>query len=410
MRTVRPKPLGNAIREGVSLTPEEGFVLSRIDGRLSLQDLVDLTGIEAGRVEQIVSKLVVTGAVEIDADEPRPPPPSRRAVPAPPRSETSLADFAAVLGMDPSAFHAEAPPAAPTDPDLPPSVEAKSDAPEPAISDAPPPLDELIEVPEDTPLTPLEEPPQEEAEAAVGEQESPERELQERNYRQMYEAKFRALTVDQRIAYSKTVHGADLYALCYDPDPKVIAGILENSGIALDHVRLIAMHHRNAVGIEILTRRNDWLRDAMVERRLLRNPQSNDQVLSRIFTPKRLLATYKVAVDREVPELTRVKGRAWVRKKWQQSQGEERADFILRTGARCLTIMAGCAFDAKTTQILTSRPINDVLMIQNFAKFGATPPGLLAHCAKQPFVRKNPALKKMLLAHPNMPGDVKRSF
>ena len=36
------------------------------------------------------------------------------------------------------------------------------------------------------------------------------------------------------------------------------------------------------------------------------------------------------------------------------------------------------------------------------------PPALLAHVAKQPFVRKIPPLRKLLLQHPNMPGDVKR--
>jgi hypothetical protein len=49
-----------------------------------------------------------------------------------------------------------------------------------------------------------------------------------------------------------------------------------------------------------------------------------------------------------------------------------------------------------------------VLFIQNLAKFSATPPALLAHLMKQPFVRKNIPLKRLLLQHPNMPGDVKR--
>jgi hypothetical protein len=50
------------------------------------------------------------------------------------------------------------------------------------------------------------------------------------------------------------------------------------------------------------------------------------------------------------------------------------------------------------------------MFVQSVAKFGAAPPGLLAHMIKQPFVRKNQALRKMLLAHPNMPGDAKRSL
>ncbi|MEA2747867.1 MAG: hypothetical protein QOI41_2010, partial [Myxococcales bacterium] len=73
-----------------------------------------------------------------------------------------------------------------------------------------------------------------------------------------------------------------------------------------------------------------------------------------------------------------------------------------------LIYMTGCAFDAKMTGILCGRPYNSVLFIQNLAKFSATPPALLAHLMKQPFVRKHAPLKKILLQHPNMPGDVKR--
>ena len=72
--------------------------------------------------------------------------------------------------------------------------------------------------------------------------------------------------------------------------------------------------------------------------------------------------------------------------------------------------MTGCAFDAKMTGILCGRVYNSVLFIQNLAKFSATPPALLAHLIKQPFVRKLQPLKKLLLQHPNMPGDMKRQF
>jgi hypothetical protein len=50
-----------------------------------------------------------------------------------------------------------------------------------------------------------------------------------------------------------------------------------------------------------------------------------------------------------------------------------------------------------------------MMFVQSIAKFAGSPPALLAHLYKQPFVRKNPSVRKMLLAHPNMPGDVKRS-
>jgi hypothetical protein len=174
-------------------------------------------------------------------------------------------------------------------------------------------------------------------------------------------------------------------------------------------VRLIAFHHRTGTGLEMVTRRQDFLKDMLVERRLLRNPQAGDTVLSRIFASKRVFQTYKIAIDRDVPELTRAKGRGNLRQKFQSAPSEERADLVLRTEGRCLIIMTGCTFDAKTTQILCGKQYNSVLFIQNLAKFSATPPALLAHLVKQPFVRKLPPLKKLLLQHPNMPGDAKRN-
>ena len=174
-------------------------------------------------------------------------------------------------------------------------------------------------------------------------------------------------------------------------------------------MRLLAFHHRTGTGLEIVARRQDWLRDLLVERRLLRNPMIGEIVLGRVMGPKRLLPTYKVAVARDVPELTRVKCRGYIRKKWQTAPSEERADLLLRTEGRCLLLMTGCTFDAKTTAILCGRPINSVMFVQSVSKFGSSPPALLAHLLKQPFVRKSPPLKKMLLAHPNMPGDAKRS-
>jgi hypothetical protein len=241
-------------------------------------------------------------------------------------------------------------------------------------------------------------------------EEDPGEAVAERNYRQIYEERWHPLPASERAAAAQTLMGPDLLALCFDSDPQVIASILENATCGLDHVRLIAQHHRTTTGLEIVTRRHDWLHDMLVERRLLRNPMIGDVVLGRVMSAKRLFLTYKLAIDRDLPDLTRVKIRGMIRPKWQGAAPEERADLLMRTEARCLTLMTGCTFDAKTTQILCGRPINSAMFVQSVAKFGAAPPGLLAHLAKQPFVRKNPALKKMLLSHPNIPGDAKRSL
>jgi len=434
MKTVRPKPLG-AGTERLHLTAEEDFVLARIDGNLTVRDLVALTGIAEPRVEQIVSKLASEGAVTLEGyDAPSGYLPEVGSGPSLPDDgeTTSLADFAAALGMDPSAFAAgeSKKRAAVEAPVHEARVESRSNYPPPATSEFPEAMpedvpsvlakvsaaDELIELgpgdeaPTDEliELGPADEVSNEEEAAADAEEDEEAVVLKEQDYRKLYEAQFHPLPVDARVGHAKIAHGPDLLALCLDADARVIAAILENPSTGLAHVRLIAFWHRTGVGLEMVTRRQEFLRDLLVERRLLRNPMAGDTVIGRVMASKRLFQTYKIAIDRDVPELTRTKARGYLRKKYQSAPPEERADLVLRTEGRCLIYMTGCAFDAKMTQILCGKPYNSVLFIQNLAKFSATPPALLAHLMKQPFVRKHAPLKKLLLQHPNMPGDVKR--
>jgi hypothetical protein len=92
------------------------------------------------------------------------------------------------------------------------------------------------------------------------------------------------------------------------------------------------------------------------------------------------------------------------------SSSEEKASLLVKTEARCLILLVACSLDAHATQILCSKQTYSVLFIQNVARWSATPPALLAHLLKNPVVRRNMGLRKMLLKHPNMPADVKRNF
>lgn len=437
------KPRITARASGLRLTHEERFLVDRADGERSLSDLADLTGMEAERVERIMTKLASEGAVDLGATPPASDDPGDG-------EKTSMAEFAAALGMDPHLFAEAEPELAPPPPPTPPpqarlqpvaevgsvrDLDAIADLVErPArhagdldIPDELPTLEDLPEPPslqdmsaevateegEGAEVADTAEAPEAAASSEASEEESAvenevERAVAERNYREVYEKRWHPLPVEQRVEAARTATGPDLLALCFDHDARVIAAILVNPQCGLDHIRLIVFHHRTGTGLEIVARRQDWLRDLLVERRLLRNPMIGDIVLGRVMGSKRLLPTYKIAMDRDIPELSRVKCRGYVRQKWQVAAPEERADLLLRTEARCLVIMTGCTFDARTTAILCGRPINSAMFVQSVAKFGAAPPGLLAHLIKQPFVRKNAALKKMLLAHPNLPGDVKR--
>ncbi len=426
IRSKRPRVLGARVA-GLRLTPEERFIMAQIDGELSVSELVRVTGLDEARVERLVSKLAFEGAVDL-ADG---PPGAGVTIPGvDDGGTTSMADLAAALGMDPSAFAAAEEQPAPAAPKPRPRIQIRRrEVPEPAADPLPTPEPVADEAPEESGTQSIApeassdgldeiagatqdgEPAEEEPSNAVAAEKDDDatRAAAERNYRQIFESRWHELPVDQRVAGARTARGSDLLALCFDPDPRVIAAVLENATCGLDHVRLIAFHHRTGTGLEIVARRQDWLRDILVERRLLRNPMIGEIVLGRVMGPKRLFPTYKIAIDRDIPELSRIKCRGFIRQKWQTAPSEERADLLLRTEGRCLVLMTGCTFDAKTTAILCGRPINSVMFVQSIAKFGSSPPALLAHLFKQPFVRKNAPLKKMLLAHPNMPGDVKRS-
>jgi hypothetical protein len=248
---------------------------------------------------------------------------------------------------------------------------------------------------------------------ADDEQEAPEEDAaeEERNYRKTFEAKFRPLPPDARTALAQTATEGDLCALCLDPDPRVIAAVLTNATFGLAHARLIAFHHRTPAGLEPIAARGDLVRDGLVLRRLLRNPQLAAGTLRRLLSSRRLVDIYKAAIDRDLPDVARTTTRGLLRAKFAgPSQPEERAELLLTTEARALQLLSGCTFDSRTTQILCGRQVYTALFIQNVARFGASPPALLAHLAKLPFVKRNPGLKKALMQHPNLPGDVKRSM
>ena len=228
------------------------------------------------------------------------------------------------------------------------------------------------------------------------------------DYRRIYGTEYAALDRNLRVAAAREAQGGALLALCLDPEPAVIAAVFDNASVGLEHARLAALHHKNPAGLEHVVRRADFSRDPRVQRNLLKNGQLTEGLLRRILGAKPLREIYKVALDREVPERTRVSSRALLRARFNSADSEERAGFIVSNEARALALLIGQTFDQKTTAILCARQYNSVLFIQNLARFAACPPALLAHLLKQPFVRNHAALKKLLLQHPNLPGQLKR--
>jgi hypothetical protein len=389
MSSVRPKSVDI---KNLNLSPEEGFVLSRVDGPVSIKELVALTGLEEGRVVEIVGKLASNGAVDVDGMTPA------AAAPAP--QATGRVGPATQARSEPL----EIPPIEE------PFAEGEEQQEEQAAASSPEDDEELPPVVnESQPNIPATESSPELGQDEVAE-EIKGFEDQERNYRRIYETTFKPLDRDERVKAAHTAEGSELFALCLDPDPQVIHGVLTNHKVGLEHARMIAFAHRTGSGLDILGRRTEFVSDAQVQRRLLGNPQLPDMLLKKIVNPKLLMDVYKICINREYPERTRVKVREHLIKKFSLATSEERAALLIKTEGRCLIQLTGVALDARAAQILQAKTTYTVLFIQNLARWSATPPMLLGHLLKQPVVRQNMGLRKMLLKHPNMPTELKRLF
>jgi hypothetical protein len=230
----------------------------------------------------------------------------------------------------------------------------------------------------------------------------------ELNYRHLYETRYRNLEAGVRENAARHASGSDLFALCLDPSPQVVAALLDNAEFGLAHARALAQHHQTDRGIEMLARRAQLLRDSHVQRRLMQNMQTPDVVLERVLRFKRLLDIYRLSVDRDLPERNRVRVRTRLRPYFTRAEPEDRAALVIKTEGRCLNSLAGCTFDSRTTQILCNLSTYSTLFIQNLARFSATPPMLIAKLCKSPSVQRQPQLRAMLMRHPNAGSEAKR--
>lgn len=372
MKNIRQKTVD---MRSLRLSPEEGFVLSRVDGATSVKDLVALTGLDESRIVDIIGKLSAEGAVEVDGGLPS----SQNVAVAPVAMQAEPVSEVIAVDQDAAERGAQR---RDDEEDRDVAAEAESSP----VVDADPSDPELAR--EDA-----------EQEART-----------EREYRKIYESIYHPLERDARVKAASEASGAHLLALCLDPDPQVIFAIMSNHRVTLECPRLVATHHRTHVGLEHVAKRTDFLADALVQRRLLRNPQLPGTILNRMVNPKLMMEVYKIAIDREIPERSRVMTREILRKKFMLSSSDERAALLFKTEGRCLILLVNCSLDAHATQILCSKNTYTILFIQNLARWSATPPQLLAHLLKMQVVRRNPGLRKMLLKHPNCPSEIKRSF
>lgn len=292
------------------LTPEEGFVASRLDGNTDLHGLSVVTGLSPERVEAALEKLASLGAVT-----------------------------------------------------------------RPEVAD------------EDEPAG---------AEEPAG------------THRALYESSLRQLPAADRAARARTAEEPELSALCFDPLPAVVHALLENPRFALAQARLVVAHHQTAAGLEAVAARAACAADAGVRRALLRNPQLPASLLRRLYGSRRLLEQHKLVVSHELPEQTRRVARELLRGRFPAADAEERVEVIVKTEGRCLAPLAGLPVDGKTAALLCGRTYGSTLLIQNFSRWPACPPPLIAHLLKQEIVRRSQSLRLLLQRHPNAPAEPRR--
>lgn len=338
------------------LSAEAGFVLAQLDGRTDLDTLSDVTGFTRDELDGILEGLLACGAVEPESG-PAPSPPARAPERPPARSAPEL----------PQAL------------DEPPDAGPRFEEPEAHLDEH-----EVSHSPSSHP----------------GDHHV--------THRALWHNTFSALDVDARVGAVSTASEDELLALAYDPDPRVVRALLEHPRVGLAHARLVAAHHHTGAGLDAVVSRADFAADTQVLRALLKNPELSEGQLQRIAGSKPLVATYRLAADRDVHERSRARLRSLLLRAFARATSEERADLVWSTEGRCLAHLTGAAFDGRMTQLLSSRPIAAALLVQNLAKFRGTPPVLLVHLLRQPFVRNSPGLRKLVLAHPNTPNDERR--
>ena len=309
----------------VDLTPEDAFVLSRLDGATDTDQLAQLSGLAPADVDRLLERLVQEGLVE------------GRPTASSPVSATP------------------APSAATPSPETPPPASDAAHA----------------------------------------------------THRELFERTLHSLEPDARAALAATATEPQLSALCFDPVPEVVTRVLENAHAGLPHARLIAAWHPNPVGLEALGRRGDLFRDGEVQRLLLRNNQTPTHLVRQLLTHRRLHDVYNVAQSHEAAERHRTTAREVLRTRFAAATPEERVELILTTEGRVLATLSGLSLDGKSAALLCARTLSSTLLLENLARWPATPPNLVAHLLQQPLVRRMPNLQAAFKRHPNCPARPK---
>jgi hypothetical protein len=221
--------------------------------------------------------------------------------------------------------------------------------------------------------------------------------------RQLFERKLHGLAAESRVSFALNAEEPVLSALCFDPLPAVAVQLLHNPRFGLQQARILAAHHPHPSALQALAAKEAFLRDAEVQRLLLRNVQLPQSLLQRLLAPRRLLDLFRLSVSHELPEKNQRAVRETLRQKFASAPSEDKVELLFHSEGRVLTQLSGIPLDQKTATLLCTRTFTSLLLVQNLARWSATPPMVLAHLLKQPVVKHQPQVRNLLMQHPNTP-------
>jgi hypothetical protein len=222
-------------------------------------------------------------------------------------------------------------------------------------------------------------------------------------HRALFETRLHPRPEDERAALAERAGEPELSALCFDPVPAVVCRVLQNPRVGLAHARLIAAHHRNPVGLEAVAARAPFPGDREVQRLLLRNSQTPEAVVRKVLSSRRLAEVHALGQSHELPERHRATARSVLRRRFAAAPPEDRVELIVGTEGRALAALSGLALDGRSAALLCARSLASTLLIENLARWPATPPPVIGHLLKHPLARQAPALRALLRRHPNCP-------
>ncbi len=359
------------------LTPEEGFVLSRIDQPVFARDLAAMTGLPKERVERIVARLLEVGAIGVHA--------GGEAVR---RSITHLA------AVHPEAPTVPAPPRAPVPPSRPPKPPASRRHPSERQPSSAPRL---------TPVTVHAVPTRSDASDSGTHQRPAATPPPATEGLSLFQREFASLSPTERANRAQRADGDDLVALCHDPHPQVIHALMANPRFTSRFARLVALYHKNPSGLELLARNRELVVDPKVQLCLLLNPHLTAPILERLMSKATLGDLHRLAADTRIPEDVRRRLLNQLRERFNAASGEERVELVYWSDGRVLQLLRGCTFDERTTSLLAKRTYTSEELVRQLATFPATPPALLRALLRQALVQERPDLRELVAAHPHAP-------